>query len=998
MTNIIGIATTRVSSLLVSQRLMQQVQGDQIDLFRLQDQLSTGQKFETPSEDPIASGRIITLQSLLERKTQVQTNLTTNQSFLTATDTALSTVSDMINDIKGAVSGVVGTTASNEERAAVAMQVSEAITQLLDTGNQNFRDRYLFAGSTTTVRPFELIGDGVVKYLGNETNLQSYADIDILFDTNVDGNYVFGAISDAVEGSVDLNPVLSRDTQLADLYGGEGISLGSIAISGGSSTSIIDLSGATTIGEVAQLIRDNPPEGRTLEVEITTTGLNIRLNQDEAGDLAINEVGRGTTANELGILTETGVGLATVVGSDLDPVLQKTTSLEDIVGSRARAVIWNAGDDNDIILEAQRNGADLNGVTIRFEDDPLVSAGSETVNYDEATGEIVIGIDENNTEASRVIEAINLANEAGDLPFTASLDPLDNVHGYATGLIPETPVGEVAATTSQGSGVDFDRDSGLQIKNGGEVFTVRFNTAETVEDVLNTLNGAGAGLVAQINGDGTGIDIRSRLSGADFAIGENGGSTASQLGVRTYTEETELADMNYGRGVVDANNTGSKAEALFDWGAGSQLSIEATQTGSEWNDFQVQFVDTGGASGSEYVTWDETAKTITIGIVPGVTTANEVVDLFAATDGPRDAFDVSLDTSVDETNDGSGAVNLATELTDGGATGGTDFIITRRDGAQMEIDIAGLDTIEDVLAAINSHEENADGLLTAQLSPYGNGIELVDESLGDQTLTIERTLLSTAAIDLGFISTAEDEANAQLAGTLGEVTVDSPGTDNALTFRAQYAGSYANEYQVVFEDTGSESFVFDQANKVLHFEIDSVGGTTAQDVIDMFNADPDASSLFTAELDASDGNDGSGAVAATDPLDPPGLSGGSPATLTADDTNPLETEGIFTALLRLETALQESDTVEIERAMTMLDDSTTQLNYVRAEVGASQQGLDTLALRLDAEEVELKSVLSEEYDVDLVEVISNLTARQTALQASMQAAGQTLSMTLLDYI
>ena len=44
------------------------------------------------------------------------------------------------------------------------------------------------------------------------------------------------------------------------------------------------------------------------------------------------------------------------------------------------------------------------------------------------------------------------------------------------------------------------------------------------------------------------------MSGADFSIGENGGTTAEQLGLRSLTTATPLSDLNYGQGV--AENTG----------------------------------------------------------------------------------------------------------------------------------------------------------------------------------------------------------------------------------------------------------------------------------------------------------------------------------------------------------------------------------------------------------------------------------------------------------
>jgi flagellin-like hook-associated protein FlgL len=46
----------------------------------------------------------------------------------------------------------------------------------------------------------------------------------------------------------------------------------------------------------------------------------------------------------------------------------------------------------------------------------------------------------------------------------------------------------------------------------------------------------------------------------------------------------------------------------------------------------------------------------------------------------------------------------------------------------------------------------------------------------------------------------------------------------------------------------------------------------------------------------------------------------------------------------------------------------------------------------------LRSALSDDLDADLVEAISNLTARQFSLQASLQTAASLLQLSLLDFI
>ncbi len=654
MSSVIPVPSSRVPNQLARDRLVRQLSGDQIDLAKLQTQISTGRRVLLPSDDAPAALRGIALQQLLERKAQVQTNLQTNQSFLSATDSAISHVSDLLNSARATALGVLDTGASDAQRAAAAQEIDRAIQQLTDIGNQKFRGRYLFSGSATTTSPFTNSGLNVA-YAGNESRLQSYADTDLLFDTNANGSAVFGALSAPVKGA-DLNPAVDDSTLLANLRGGQGIAKGSIAISDGTKTVNVDLSGASTIGDVKALIEAHAPAGRQVSVSITNTGLSISLDSTGGGALSITEVGGGTTAADLGILHPNGTGVGPVVGSDLNPRLTKTTPLSKLLGA------------------------------------------------------------------------------------------------------------------------SINSSSSIRVTNGGQTFDISFSGATTVEDVLNKFNGAGAGLVAEINEAGTGINIRSRFSGVDFSIGENGNTTASDLGLRTLTGAVRLEDLNHRFGVHDST--------------------------------------------------------------------------------------------------------------------GNDFNIRRKDGVEFGIDVSGATTIQDVIDRINNHADNQDPAhkVTARLAQYGNGIELTtSDSSTAATLAVIKAPSSQAAIDLGLIA---DGATASGTPT-------------------------------------------------------SVGG------VDI---------------------------------------------LTGRDANPREVEGAFSALVRLRDALTANDSNQINRSIELLDGSTLTINNARAEIGARQEGLDTLQTRLGDEVISLKDSLSKEVDVDLTQAISELTSRQSAYQATLQTTAAVSKLSLLDFL
>ena len=559
--SVTSISASRVSDQFIRQQLLHQVQYDQTQLYAVEAQLSTGQKFQVASEAPAAAQRVMSIQSLLQRKDQMKSSVSTNQSYLNQTDSALGNVSSLLIDIRAAAIGVIGTTASDSQRTAVVEQIDQAISQLVDIGNQQFNGRYLFAGSDTSVQPFAMTESGNVAYLGNDNQVLSYVDLNSLLNTNVTGAQAFGAISKPVQGA-DLKPELTYDTKLSDLNQGAGVSTGSISISDGHKTSVIDLRQASTIGDVAALIRNNPPAGRSLNVEVTSDGLTIELVPDPSlssaqDNLTVQEVGNGSTAGDLGILRPKGVGVGPLVGDALNPAIEATTSIADILGNRAMGFIHFDGVNNDIILDASNrgnamtDGTLLNGVTIQLVDD-AAGKGQETAEFDpgvKATdvdpgtpGVLTVHIALGQSGSQQIIDAIN--NSVG-IPFTARHDPTDASSGLPTRI----EVIPAASVTSGGSGTDFDQTSGIQITAGSETFAVSFAGAQTVEDMVNAITNCGAGVVARINDSRSGIDITSHVSGTSFSIGEAGGTTATQLGLRTFTDSTSLRDLNYGNGV-----------------------------------------------------------------------------------------------------------------------------------------------------------------------------------------------------------------------------------------------------------------------------------------------------------------------------------------------------------------------------------------------------------------------------------------------------------------
>ena len=115
-----------------------------------------------------------------------------------------------------------------------------------------------------------------------------------------------------------------------------------------------------------------------------------------------------------------------------------------------------------------------------------------------------------------------------------------------TSILPRvTPLTKLS-DLANGAGIDL---SGLKIANGSTSATLTLSPLDTVESLLTRINSAGLGVHASISDDGTRINVANVTQGAVMTLGENGGTTAQDLGIRSYSPSTKLSDLNAGAGV-----------------------------------------------------------------------------------------------------------------------------------------------------------------------------------------------------------------------------------------------------------------------------------------------------------------------------------------------------------------------------------------------------------------------------------------------------------------
>lgn len=104
---------------------------------------------------------------------------------------------------------------------------------------------------------------------------------------------------------------------------------------------------------------------------------------------------------------------------------------------------------------------------------------------------------------------------------------------------------------------------------------------------------------------------------------------------------------------------------------------------------------------------------------------------------------ITADTYLDGLNDGRGVRSVYAL---------DDIRIARRDGVTLDVNISSAQTVGDIMDLINNHANNADGLLTASISADGTRLELVDTTGGGTDLSVTALNGSQAGADLGLLS------------------------------------------------------------------------------------------------------------------------------------------------------------------------------------------------------------------------------------------------------
>lgn len=186
----------------------------------MQEKLSDGRQLHRPSDDPIKTARALRFRTNLAGNEQFNQNVKDALSWMETTDGAMSDASSIMIRAKELT---IKSISANDTTAfqAIAGEIDGLINHLVNIGNTQIGDRYIFAGQNDKTRPFArnddaTTGQTTFTYDGDNSKISmiiKQGDVTPSQDSiNVTGTELFGPSQETLNHLIAIKNELLKTT------------------------------------------------------------------------------------------------------------------------------------------------------------------------------------------------------------------------------------------------------------------------------------------------------------------------------------------------------------------------------------------------------------------------------------------------------------------------------------------------------------------------------------------------------------------------------------------------------------------------------------------------------------------------------------------------------------------------------------------------------------------------------------------------------------------
>lgn len=223
----------RVTANTSSENSLFYIQQGRAKLDKLQEQISSGQNVNRPSDDPISTNLILGVADKIKTGDQFKSNIDKTQILLQVTSTALEGMADTLKLAKDLASSLVNGSTDPDALSNAVNQLKALKQQMIDMGNTQLNDSYIFGGADNTTPPFT---GASPYYFGDETALKVEIGNATTQQTNIPGNQILTADTAVSQPYGTTNIMQTIDQLIIDVGANNaaGIATGATALLAGS--------------------------------------------------------------------------------------------------------------------------------------------------------------------------------------------------------------------------------------------------------------------------------------------------------------------------------------------------------------------------------------------------------------------------------------------------------------------------------------------------------------------------------------------------------------------------------------------------------------------------------------------------------------------------------------------------------------------------------------------------------------------------------------------
>jgi len=162
----------RVSSAQTAALMVQCLQSNYAEYSEVAEQMSTGLRVNSPSDDAVSYTRLQSLSSQQAKITQYQENIETAESMLSASETQFSSMNDVMSELRQLAVQAGNGTYDSDDLASIAEEMQSLLDTMVDLANATDSDgTYLFSGSNSDDAAISVDSSGNYTYQGDDYQL-----------------------------------------------------------------------------------------------------------------------------------------------------------------------------------------------------------------------------------------------------------------------------------------------------------------------------------------------------------------------------------------------------------------------------------------------------------------------------------------------------------------------------------------------------------------------------------------------------------------------------------------------------------------------------------------------------------------------------------------------------------------------------------------------------------------------------------------------------------